>query len=527
MLKVTNLTKHFGTERVLNKISFNIEQNQRIALVGFNGTGKSTLLKILSGELKADSGKIEFGKNVSIGFLPQDTDSYNKENVLKYIENYVGQNTEVFYRNVEIMFAGFALPSEVKFKKIGELSSGQKTKVFLTAILLKKPNIMLLDEPTNNLDLPALIWLEDFLQKTSSTFIVVSHDKKFLNNVANKIYELDWKERTIEISNGKYLDYLIRKEKEKSRQLQQHLLQKEDKLRLTRVAEAKQEKARIGAKMKGPDNDRLLRGYRRDKAGDSYRDSKVIFARIKRMEKIEKPNERNEFKIEINAENSEFSRDILTRELFCGYGSEFKIGPIDLDVRFGNRITILGLNGSGKSTLLKTLTGRIKKIVGEIYIGEGVKFGNLMQEHESLPKEETLINFLTKRIELDKSILQNHLLHFGFGEWQVKTKIKELSPGGRARLLLAFFATSSVNTLILDEPTNHLDMEAGEALDKALGKFEGTVITATHDRFFVEKNKTDVLYVLDNGVLNKINNFGEYVAEMEKRARKLLRMLVR
>lgn len=525
MLKVSNLTKYFGEQKILNKISFVVERGHKIALVGFNGTGKTTLLKILSGEQSDYKGKVEFQKNITVGFLPQDPNQYNSEKVIKFLEKYVGDNSPLFYRDVEIMFAGFALPSEVKNKKIGELSSGQKTKVFLTGLLLKRVDLMFLDEPTNNLDLPALIWLEDFLQNTKSSFIVVSHDKTFLDHVANKIYELDWKDRTLEITNGRYSDYLIQKQKEKERQKLQHEIQKQDIKQLRVVIKQKQEKFEKGRKYQGTDNDRILRGYRRDKAGDSLRDAKVVNNRIKRMDIIENPNNRKEFNIEINPEDQGKSRDILISDLVCGYGDGFEVGPINLDIPFTSKVCILGLNGSGKSTLLKTITGRISEISGKISVGSGVKFGNLMQEHESLPGKETVLGFLMKRIDVEKNILHNHLKHFGFIDEQMKTKIETLSPGGRARLLLAYFSADNVNVLILDEPTNHLDMEAEEALSKTLQKFEGTVLVVTHDRFFVEKTGTDLLYVLEDGKLTKIKDFKQYVSEMEKRAKKLLRML--
>lgn len=527
MLKVTNITKFYGPQKVLNKISFILEKGHKVALVGFNGTGKTTLLKILAEQIDRDAGVIEIHKGITLGFLPQDAAEYDKEEVLIFLKSYTGQDSDVFLRNVEIMFAGFGLQSEIKFKKIKELSSGQKTKIFLTALLLKKVDLMFLDEPTNNLDLPALIWLEDFLKKTNSSFIVVSHDKKFLDSVTNKIYEIDWKDRSLRIINGKYSDFLAQKQKEMARQQLEHELQSEEIHRLHKLAEQKRDDAIAGAKWMGTDNDKILRGFKRNRAGHSFKESKVVFARIKRIERIDKPNYRKDFKIEISPENSGSARDIIIRDLVCGYDDGFRVGPINLEINFGSRICILGLNGSGKSTFLKTLTGIIPKISGEIDIANGVKIGNLMQEHESLPKKETLIGFLKKTTDLEEKILNNKLLHFGFLDWQFKEKIETLSPGGRARLLLALFAATNVNVLILDEPTNHLDMEAEEALTKTLSEFEGTVITVTHDRFFVEKNKTDSLYVLDNSVFNKIGDFKQYVAEMEKRAKKLLRMLVK
>lgn len=525
MLKVKNIYKEYGSEKVLNKISFTLEREHKVALVGFNGTGKTTLLKIISGEVSADKGQVEFNKDITIGTLPQDSKKYNNKNVLNFLENYVGENSELFYRNIEIMFAGFALESDIKNKKIGNLSSGQKTKIFLTGLLLKKVDLMLLDEPTNNLDLPALIWLENFLHKTSSAFIVVSHDQTFLDRVANKIYEIDWHDRSLKISNGKYSDYLLRRSKERQRQLLEHEIQKEEIIRLRKLVKEKQEKALKGSKYIGSDNDKFLRGYRRNRATTSFKESRVFNNRLKRMDLIDRPNFRKNFEIEIIPDSQGASRDILVENLVCGYDDGFRIGPINLNIPFGSKITILGLNGSGKSTFLKTLTSRIPEISGKVDLGSGVKFGNLMQEHESLNKEETVYNFLAKRVVVEKEILQNHLMHFGFLEDQLKTRIGNLSPGGRARLLLAYFSANNVNVLILDEPTNHLDMEAEEALEKTLKNFIGTVLVATHDRFFVEKISGDQLYVLVDGALKKIQDFKEYVSEMEKKSKKLLRLL--
>jgi ATP-binding cassette subfamily F protein 3 len=552
MLKVKDLTKYYEEERILNRVSFHVAKEHKIALVGFNGVGKTTLLKILEGEESADKGKIEFGKNTRIGFLPQDPHMYNKLIAIDYLNDYVGRDDEEFRRELEIMFAGFALDPEIKNKKIAHLSSGQKTKIFLIAILLKKPNLLLLDEPTNNLDLPALIWLEDYLQKMKTAFLVVSHDKKFLDNVANKVYEIDWNTKKIIISNGKYSDYLDRKEKEHKRQNVQHEIQKADIKRLRTLAKTKKEKAAKGAKYVSPDNDRMLQGYRRNKSADSLHDAKIIYNRIDRIDEIEKPVSRKDFEIDIATSESASSKDVLVRDLICGYetgntekdsknsdgGGNFKIGPVNLEIKFGSRICILGLNGSGKTTLLKTITGRIEPLSGKVLNGAGVKFGNLMQEHETLQKGETLMKFMERKVEVKKEdgeietdiknkkeYITNHLVHFGFRENQLNTKIGVLSPGGRARLLLAYFSATDVNVLILDEPTNHLDMEAGEALNIALDKFKGTVITVTHDRFFVERNMFETLYLLDNKKLNKLDSFKDYVAQMQKRAKKLLHLL--
>jgi ATP-binding cassette, subfamily F, member 3 len=525
MLKVKNLNKYFGTERILNKISFNLEKGHKVALVGFNGVGKSTLLKIIADLEELDSGVIEILPNVKISFVPQDSVLYENKNVFDFIKEYTEQDNEEVERQTEIMFAGFGLISETKNKKIKELSSGQKTKVFLSAMLLKKADLLLLDEPTNNLDLPALIWLENYMQNISTACIIVSHDRKFLDSVTNKVYEIDWFERSLKVSNGKYTDFLNRTTKEIERQFFLNELQREEIERLRQTAEVKRQKAIDGSKWKGTDNDKMLIGFKRDRAGYSFKDSKVLYGRIKRMDIIEKPNVRDKLNLKIDPLLDGSSKDIYINDLICGYDDGFRVGPINLDLKFRKKVAILGLNGTGKSTILKTLLNIIPPISGKIEIGNGVKIGNLMQEHESLPKLESVNSFLKKRTKLEEEIIFNTLKHFGFTEWQMKNKIKHLSPGGRARLLLAYFILINVNVLVLDEPTNHLDVDAQIALENSLKEFTGTILMVTHDRYFVQNSNLDYLYVLEDGILNQVSNFESYVENMTQKSRKLIRLL--
>jgi ATPase subunit of ABC transporter with duplicated ATPase domains len=528
MLKLKNITKYFGPLTVLNKISFSLEKGNRIALTGYNGSGKTTLLNIITGQETYSNGSIEIHKDAKIGFLPQDPKSFNDRNVLEFLKETTGQSDDKFLRQVEIMFAGFWLPSNIKEKNIGDLSSGQKTKVFLTGLLLQDIDILLLDEPTNNLDLPALIWLEDYLKNTKSGCLIVSHDRAFLDAVANKVFEIDWYDHTLKISHAKkYSNYLIEKQKETQRISQEHDMQIEEILRLRDLKESKEEKAAKGAKWRGNDNDRLLIGYRRNKAGKSYKEAKVVGNRIRRIEVVRKPSERKGLSIDIIPGNKEASQNISLKKAVCGYDDGFSIGPLDMDIVFGKRICFMGPNGIGKSTILKSITGKIPLISGSISVDSGVRFGNFMQEHESLPQERTPLEFFSGFDNTGKELIFNHLVSFGFSELSINSEIGKLSSGGRARLLFAYFAAMNVNVLILDEPTNHLDMEAEDALEKALKEFNGTVITVSHDRYFVEKMNFDEYYVVSEDGIKSVDDMTEYVENMEKRAKKLLRMLGR
>jgi ATP-binding cassette subfamily F protein 3 len=317
---------------------------------------------------------------------------------------------------------------------------------------------------------------------------------------------------------------LERKQKELKRQQLDYDLQKEDINRLKNLAKSKQEDAAKGAKYVAPDNDHMLQGYRRNKSSDSLRDAKVIYNRIKRMDKVDEPQHRKSFIIDIDESEIGDSRDISIKDLVTGY-DDFEIGPINLEISSSQRICILGLNGSGKTTLIKTLLGNLKQKKGEVEIGDGIKFGNLLQEQENLPINQTAVKFLIEKTGEEKGIVENNLEFFGFDKEIFNKEINLLSSGEKARLTMTLFALENANTLVLDEPTNHLDLEAIESLRKVVDKFKGTIIFVTHDREFVEQSRFDKLFLLENSQISEIPNFKEYLLEMEKKSKKLIRMI--
>ena len=558
MLRVTQIQKNYGLMPVLSDVSFSLARGQKVALVGHNGTGKTTLLKVLSGLVEVDAGEIEIEQGACIGYLPQDTSVSGAETITAYLKKVVGidvleEKMEVLaqrlndavsaaeYGNVQeayehlhgytfdhrmrITLAGFGLEDSFLTRSLSSLSSGQKSKVALVGILLKGVDLLLLDEPTNNLDLPALIWLEDFLQKSEATCIIVSHDRRFLDRVVRKIFEIDWRTRTLNISGGTYSDYLETMAKQTARQKEQHRLQQEEIGRLTEKARDKRADSERGSRWVGSDNDKFLRGFNRNKAGKSSRDAKVLEKRIERMEKVERPVEREPFEIRLNPHTASSDLNIRVSEVSAGYEGGFVVGPISFDAGYGDRVGIMGLNGSGKSTLLKTITGELMPLKGVVEIGSGVKIGNMMQEHETLPRDSTSVEFLMARVGFREQDSYASLAKFGFEEKQMRQAIGVLSPGGRARLLLALFSAESANVLVLDEPTNHLDLEALTALEEALDSYRGTILLVSHDRYFLEKARLNVTYVLSDGMFTKIPDYRTYVAQAEARAQKLLRAL--
>lgn len=558
MLEVKKLYKSYGSLSVLSDVTFTLARGQKAALVGYNGTGKTTLMKIAAGLESPDAGDVIIAPDACIGYLPQDTSLVSDESISDYLRRIAGidvleremseligsledpakteryatalekferLNGYAFEHRMEVMLAGFGLGNVVLAHRLSDLSSGQKSKVALAGILLKGVDLLLLDEPTNNLDLPALIWLEDFLQSSGAACLIISHDRRFLDRVVRKIFELDWSTHSLTISGGTYSDYLEMQAKRTRRHAEDYLLQQEEIERLEKEARAKRAQATSGARWRGTDNDKFLRGFKRDRAAGSARVAKALERRIEQMEKIEKPVEREPLTIPLISDQNNGSLDLRIEKLIAGYPGGFSIGPITLDLRYGNRVGIMGLNGSGKSTLVKTISGVLPPLAGKVQLGSGIRIGNMLQEHESLLRESTPLEFLLEHTGTDLQRARAILARFGFEDQHVTSPIGILSPGARARLLIADFAARSVNMLILDEPTNHLDSEALEALEETLESYEGTVVLISHDRYFLEKSKLDFTYVLSDGSFERIPDYRTYVSEAEERAKKLLKSL--
>ena len=308
-------------------------------------------------------------------------------------------------------------------------------------------------------------------------------------------------------------------------QKEEYRLQQEEIERLSERVREKKAEATKGSHWSPNDNDKFLRGFKRDRAGKSSKVAKTIEKRMEQMDKVDKPVERKPFEIPLEAEVGSGSLNVRLTDVVTGYPGTFSIGPLSFEAYYGDRVGIMGLNGTGKSTLLKTITGQVTPLSGKIEIGSGIRIGNMMQEHETLPRELTLLEFLSERAHLDPQVSYSRLSKFGFDERQAKLPISTLSPGGRARLLLALFSAQSVNMLVLDEPTNHLDLEALEALEEAVKTYRGTILLVSHDRYFLEKASLDTTYVLSDGVLTKIPDYRTYVKSAEEKARKLLKLL--
>jgi len=308
-------------------------------------------------------------------------------------------------------------------------------------------------------------------------------------------------------------------------QKEEYRLQQGEIERLKERAREKKAEATRGTHWSPNDNDKFLKEFKRERASKSAKGAKAIEKRIEQMDKVEKPVERKPFEIPLEAETGYGVLDVRLSDVVAGYLDTFSIGPLSFGVRYGERIGIIGLNGTGKSTLLKTVTGQMAPLGGKVDISSGIRIGNMMQEHETLPRDRTLLEFLADKARFSSQDSYSKLSKFGFDERQARLPISTLSPGGRARLLLAMFSAQSVNMLVLDEPTNHLDLEALNALEETLETYRGTVLLVSHDRYFLEKASLDTTYVLSGGVLTKIPDYKTYVESAEEKARKLIKLL--
>lgn len=522
MILIRNIFKSFNERKVLEDVSFSIERGQRAALVGPNGIGKTTLLRIIAKEEEPTKGTVEPNPNTRIGYLAQETIAEGDTTIKAYVDERAGFDVPVY--KIETMLHGFQMQHLTVDVSITNLSGGQKRKVALIGLFLSEPDLFLLDEPTNNLDIMSVIWLETYLRKKDLTAIIVSHDRVFLDRVTDRVLALDPRDHTLMLTRGTYSNYLIQEKKREKRERLEYVLQQHEIVRLEKVAQAKKEAAAKGAKWQPNDNDKMLRGFKQNRAKKSARVAQVVIGRINRMDKLPEPLEKTPLAIPLESEKEKGVADIVVRNVSFVYDS-FTLEDILLDIPYGSRVALLGHNGSGKTTLLRLISGMLEPTQGAIEKGSGVRIGNLTQEHEQLPREKTVIAYMKEHAGYNDHQIYNILQKFGIDNMHAQGRIKDMSTGMRTRLLLALFATQSVNVLILDEPTNHLDIEGVEALEELLATYEGTVVMVSHDRKLLEHAKLERVYVMDEGHMSKIASYTEYIEESETKAEKLIRMI--
>ena len=525
----------FAGTPVIEHINFDIKDNSKIAIIGRNGSGKTSLLKVIEGELDLtfDSsnldGYINRSNDFDLGYLKQisfsDDSITLEESVLecykkvielekrlsilekkmetdlseKIIEEYskaqeLFENMDGYYYQKEynMVLKKFGFTKDMFSKPLSSFSGGERTKIAFVKLLLSKPDLLLLDEPTNHLDLEAIEWLEEYLKNYKKAFIVVSHDREFINHVAKEVYEIEY--NTLNKYSGNYDEYLIEKETRYK----------------TLVKEYEKQQREIEHQQELIDRFR----YKATKA-------KMVQSRIKQLDKLEiieppKMHKQKTFKMNINPV-SESGKEVLTiRGLEVGYNKS--LAEINLDIYKGEKIAIIGENGSGKSTILKTIMGMIKPISGKYKYGFNVKIGYFDQQVASIVNDKTILqDYMDEYPFLTNQEARNDLGCFLFSGKDVDKKLNVLSGGEIVRLSLAKIFKKRPNLLILDEPTNHMDIVSKETIEKMLKSYKGTVIFVSHDRYFVRKI-SDSLLSLDNGVATYYPyGYSQYISKKEDR----------
>jgi ATP-binding cassette subfamily F protein 3 len=537
ILACQNISKTFGTDEILNNISFHINDREKAAIVGINGAGKSTLLKIIMNEMPADNGEVILAKGKTIGYLAQHQDLSTSRTIYEEIletkadiiqlENKI-RTLEKEMRSKEgselttmlesynkavhefELKNGYAYKSEVVGilkglgfleqdfdKPINSLSGGQKTRVSLGKLLVSKPDIILLDEPTNHLDMESIAWLETFLLNYNGAVVIVAHDRYFLDKVVSKIIELDAGKGTA--FTGNYSDYANKKAQIREAEIKAYLNQQR---------EIKHQEEVIAK----------LKSFNREKSIKRAESREKLLSKI---EVIDKPTEIND-KMNIQLEPHVISgNDVLDVEgLSKAFPPLSLFSNINFDIKRGERVALIGNNGTGKTTILKIINGIVPADSGNIKLGSKVKIGYYDQEHNVLHKDKTLFEEISDAYpNLTNTQIRNVLAAFLFTNDDVFKRIKELSGGERGRVSLAKLMLSEANFLILDEPTNHLDITSKEILESALNSYTGTVLFVSHDRYFINKTATRILDLTSNTIVNYIGNYDYYIEKRDELTR--------
>ena len=537
ILSCSNISKSFGSDTILENVSFHIEEHEKAAVVGINGAGKSTLLKIIIGELPADSGEVVVSKGKTIGYLAQHQDLESSrtiyEEVLEIKRPIIQMEERIRQLETQMRDAegdalesmlseysrlnhqfelanGYAYKSEVTgvlkglgfteeefTKPVNTLSGGQKTRVSLGRLLLSNPDIILLDEPTNHLDMESIAWLENYLINYSGSVIIVAHDRYFLNRVVKKIIELDRGHSQVYLGN--YDEYSQKRAMIRQAQMKAYLNQQQE-IRHQQEVIAK------------------LKSFNREKSIKRAESREKMLAKV---EVLEKPTEVNDAMSITLEPRTESGNDVLTiRNLGKAFGSLNLFQHVDIDIRRGERIAVIGNNGAGKSTLLKIIMGMLPADAGEIRPGARVHVGYYDQEQQVLHPEKTIFEEIQDAYpDMDNTRVRSVLATFLFTGDDVFKKISDLSGGERGRVSLAKLMLSEANFLILDEPTNHLDITSKEILEDALNHYTGTVLYVSHDRYFINKTATRILELTGQTFINYIGNYDYYLEKKEELTR--------
>jgi len=527
ILTASGLAKSYGAQDVFWDVSIQIARDDKIGLVGPNGEGKTTLLRILAGLEEPTAGTVHRARGLQVGYLPQIVDLDSERTVyaemltafadlraqqaeLRRLEEAMAdpaRREEAMRRYADLLtrfelaggytyearirqvLAGLGFSAEEWDQPLGQLSGGQKTRALLARLILEDPDLLLLDEPTNHLDLAALEWLEDYLRQWPGSLVVVAHDRRFLDKVVGRIWDLGF--GRLEKYVGNYSRYTeLRAERMARRQ-----------------AEYEAQQAHIAK------TEAFIQRY---KAGQRSKEARGRQKRLARLERIERPREAQTIRLRLETDLRSGDLVLITKGLAVGYDPQHPLFTCpDLILRQGQRAALIGPNGSGKTTFLRTVLGQVAPLAGEVRLGASLKIGYLAQTHETLNLEHTVLDEILEVKNLPVEKARTFLGRFLFHGDEVFKRIGDLSGGERSRVALAKLTLREPNFLLLDEPTTHLDLPSQEVLQDVLVNFRGTILLVSHDRYLIDALATQV-WVLEHGRLRVYQgDYGAYLAQRE------------
>ncbi len=524
-----DLEKQFGANTLFKNVNFSIDSNARIGLIGPNGVGKTTLLKIMTGEEEATHGDFTINKNIDVGYIAQENDlnenktiwdemlsvftplinmgkkirdlqeemsaNPQKKDLLKQYDqlqySFEQQGGYTYQADIKSILNGFNFPEATWTKNVGSLSGGEKTRLSFVKLLLRKPPLLLLDEPTNYLDLDTLDWLESYLKNYSGAILVVSHDQYFLDNLATQIFELQFGKLTV--FKGNYSAYVAERQlrdrqQEEAYEKQQEKIKKDEEFIQKNIVRAKTTK----------------RAQSRRK-------------QLEKMERISPPKHKNKVRINFQSERPSGKEVLILRNLTIGYPTKTMVHGISLQINKGDRVAVIGQNGIGKSTLLKTVMKELKPKKGSIKYGASLDIGYYDQELQGLDPGKTVIDTVWDRHKtMPEKDVRSILASFLFTAKDIDKTVGQLSGGQKARLTLTVLSLEHNNFLLMDEPTNHLDLEAKEVLEQALQNYDGTLLFVSHDRYFINQLANKIVEI-KNGVAQVYEgDYSYYLDEKNK-----------
>lgn len=534
ILSVSNINKSFNEIPVLQNVSFHIEDYDKAAIVGINGAGKTTLLRIIMGELSADQGIVTISHDKTIGYLSQheavsgDNTIYNEllsvkqdiieleqrirsvelqmknasEDTLRQLmdtysvltHNFESANGYAYQSELVGVLKGLGFTEDEFTRSVSTLSGGQKTRVALGKLLLLKPDLIILDEPTNHLDMSSITWLETYLRSYKGAVIIVSHDRYFLDRIANKIIEIDNTQSTV--FTGNYTDYAAKKEILRTARYNAYMKQQQ---------EIKHQEAVI----------EKLKSFNREK---SIKRAESREKMLDKIDRLEKPVEvRTDMHLKLEPKFSSGNDVLHVENLSKSFGSLTLFEHLEFDIKKGEHVAIIGDNGTGKTTILKLINELLTPDTGIIRLGTNVAIGYYDQEHHVLHMDKTLFEEISDDYPtLTNTEIRNTLAAFLFTGEDVFKQVKALSGGERGRVSLAKLMLSEANFLILDEPTNHLDIMSKEILEDALNAYTGTVLYVSHDRYFINRTASRILDLNHKVLTNYLGNYEYYLEKKEE-----------